>query len=382
MKILVIGRALPDRNKGSFGLFEFQQTVALGKYVDVSYLFVENTPILSKYKKINKVVNGIPTIGRHVPLKGFFGLFNLFRSKMFISIYDEYMKLYGKPDIVHVHFPTIVLNDKIIDFFEKNRIKLVVTEHWSKVQNKELSKRKIKLLKRISAFSEFVVCVSDQLKKSIDELTENKTNTIVIPNMISDIFFKQKTNRSSIDNKFVFTYIGSFVRTKRIELLVSAFENEFLMEDNIKLNIVGGGGKINSLKRMIKDKTLEKINFTGAVSNKEVVNYLSYTSAYVSASKLETFGVPFVEALAMGIPIIAADNLPIAKYINHENGLLFKVDNQKDLQTQMRKIYVNKENYDSKMIAKNIYDIFSSDIIVKQLLELYNEINNKKGKPI
>lgn len=372
MRIVTLGRTLPQRNTGSFGLFEFQQAKAISEFEESGFLFIENSSLLStrKVSKINMIHDSIPTVGAYLPIKGLPPvIYDSIRTKLFISAYNDFCSTYWKPEVIHVHFPLLVLNHKIIDFLLSQNVRIVVTEHWTKVQKKEISNKQVKLLNRILLVCRKFICVSEDLKESITELCDYKGDKItVIPNMISDIFFETE-NKETDD--FIFTYIGRLTHVKRVDLLIKAFQNTFAEESKVKLVIIGDGPEKSKISNLISNDFKERIMLLGNQPKEVVAEKLETTSVYVSASNYETFGVPFIEALAMGIPVIAANNLPVRKYINGDNGLLFKVDDLDDLSSKMKNIYSNFESYDEKLIKEEIKELFSPDSVSLEIIKTY-----------
>src|SRR5699024_10494496 len=124
------------------------------------------------------------------PIRGLpYRIYDWIKYRQFKYIMKEIIKKHGQFDIIHVHFPLYTLNKYIIEYISSLDIKLVVTEHWSKTQNMELSKREERILKRLLELSDEFITVSSKLKKSVLEY-KNKFNNQrhieikVIPNII------------------------------------------------------------------------------------------------------------------------------------------------------------------------------------------------------
>ena len=60
------------------------------------------------------------------------------------------------------------------------------------------------------------------------------------------------------------------------------------------------------LKNLIIELGIEKcVEFTGKLSREEMLPKLSYSNVFVLPSNSETFGVVYIEAMALGLPVIA-----------------------------------------------------------------------------
>src|SRR5699024_3735883 len=183
-------------------------------------------------------------------------------------------------------------------------------------------------------------------------------------------FYYEPNTKSN--NSFHFITIGRLVEAKRFKLVVQAFAEAFTNEGNVHLDIVGDGPLYNEIKQEITKNGLQhKIIMHGFLSRKETANLLRKSDVFVSASVLETFGVPFIEAMACGKPVIGIKNGPIDRYINKNNGLLFDADNKEELKMILISIYQNYTYYNNKEISNVAKDIFSENSIVNSLKKIY-----------
>ncbi len=377
MYALVIGRAYPEKKTGMMGIFEYEQARAISNngYKTV-YAFCDTRSIkrLRKYGNTQLKKDETDVYGYHLPIGGIpKKVFNKVKGQYFKKILKKILEDHGVPKIVHVHFPLLTLTDDIWYILKSLKVPIVVTEHWTRVQTKEISSYYSNLLKKIVNEADVFICVGDPLRKSVVELTNTDKNIRVIPNMVSSMFFYEP--RKSKDENFEFIAIGRLVEVKRFGLIIEAFSKAFLNNKNIKLTIVGGGPLFEDLKRRIRELNMhDRISMLGFLSREETANKLKNSDAYVSASVLETFGVPFIEAMACGKPVIGVEDGPIDKYINEQNGVLFKVDDIESLSFALSRVYENKNEYNQEEIAQKTQSIFSQNSIAEQLIGLYKQL--------
>lgn len=85
----------------------------------------------------------------------------------------------------------------------------------------------------------------------------------------------------------------------------------------------------------------DKVEFVGNVANIEA--YYNRAKLFVFTSQSEGFPNALLEALSFGIPCIASDcNSGPSEIIQHrENGFLFEINNQKQLEKQMIELMEN-----------------------------------------
>jgi glycosyltransferase involved in cell wall biosynthesis len=89
-------------------------------------------------------------------------------------------------------------------------------------------------------------------------------------------------------------------------------------KDPVILKIIGDGKLKNKLSGLIKEEKIndraiikklqkEEIVLEGQVSNKQVYEYLSQADVFVRPSLSEGLGNVFLEAMSMGVPVIATE---------------------------------------------------------------------------
>lgn len=375
MYVLTIGRAYPDEKTGMIGIFEFEQAVALSNIASYRtvYSFCDTRSIihLPRYGYVKMKKNEVAVYGYHLPIRGIpHIIFSKIKKNYYEKLLKRIIKEEGVPDVIHIHFPLLTLTEEIWDMFKKLNRPIIVTEHWSKVQTKELTPRQHKLLIRVVNEADQFICVGDLLKKGVVELTNTSKDIKVIPNMFSSMFFYEEADYEN-DNYEIIT-IGRLVDSKRFDLVIDAFTKAFKNNSNVHLKIAGDGRLFNKYNKQIKLLGMEdQITMVGFLSREETSKLIRKSDLFVSASVLETFGVPFIEAMACGKPVIGIKNGPLDKYINKENGVLFEQDNLDDLTRVLKDVYENRKSYDGKMISKNAINLFSEEKIINQLNEVF-----------
>lgn len=77
---------------------------------------------------------------------------------------------------------------------------------------------------------------------------------------------------------------------------------------DVRYFIVGGGGDISRVRKLISTLGLEKnVVLTGRVPTEELVDYYRLADLFIMPSKGEGFGIVYLEALACGKPVIAGN---------------------------------------------------------------------------
>lgn len=379
MKVIVIGRTIPEKETGLKGLFEYNQAKALKKKnINVVYAFIDNRSVL-ELKKIGVyegTINEVPIYGQFFPMRGLpYKIYDWIKFKQFKSTIEKIKNEHGEFDIIHVHFPLYTLNKYIIDYINSLNVKFVVTEHWAKTQNMELSKREAKNLNSLLYWCDEFVTVSEKLKISVNKykkqfknLSGNEITTI--PNIIqSDFNYVERIT----DNYITFVTVGRLTNSKKNDAVIRAFSELSKKRDGLKLLIIGDGPEKLKLKKLIsKLKSENKIIITGYLDQHQIMSCFSKADVYLSASSFETFGVPVVESWIMGRPVIIGDNHPLAYLIEDDNGLTYRYSDEdnilvNNLVKSMEDII--DKNIQRKALSEEMREMFSEDNITNKIID-------------
>jgi glycosyltransferase involved in cell wall biosynthesis len=374
MYILIVSRGYPSDEYKMNGIFEFDQAKALVKAgYEVVFVAVDLRSFRRKRKwgfesfkkdKVQIEAINIPCGGISKPIQ------NKFRILALRELYKRIEKKYGKPDIVHAHF--LDNGYATVNVFNKSNIPLILTEHLSSMNQDIINPSLMKLGKQTYPKFQKVITVSEMLAKNLYSKFGIKAS--VVSNIIDTNSFKycykKKESRS-----FCFIAIGSLIKRKGMDILIDSFNISFKENKNVYLYIYGDGPERSNLEKKIKGYGLNnQIFLMGLVDRKELAEKMNKSDCFVLASRLETFGVVYIEALAMGLPVIGTKCGGPETFVNNENGLLISVDDMEKLSDAMKYIYINIHKYDKLKIAKEIRDLFSPKSITEELGKIYREV--------
>jgi glycosyltransferase involved in cell wall biosynthesis len=162
---------------------------------------------------------------------------------------------------------------------------------------------------------------------------------------VSEIFQQKKSKEAfkNIKSKYrlpdrYILYLGGYDYRKSILTLLEAFKKVKNMPHTNELTLVLSGNvppKIKSIvpdiRKAIKNLNIESnIQFTGYVPEEDLPFLYSMAEIFVYPSFYEGFGLPVLEAMACGTPIIACNSTSIPEIVNRKD-ILFSPHNVKDL---------------------------------------------------
>lgn len=374
MKILVVSRGYPTENYRMNGIFEFDQAKALaeaGHDVVLASLDMRSIRRWRKWGLSSKVIDGINVEELNVPVgPGPKNILEKIREKSFELLYKKIVKKHGSPDIVHAHF---LFNGFAATKVVKNKqVPIVLTEHLSAMNQDELPDYLNTLAKETYPKVDQLVTVSSLLSDSIKK--KFNVESLVVPNIVDASSFNYKDTLKK-DDKFTFVSTGGLIKRKGMDLLIKAFYDAFKDNKDIRLYIYGEGPERTNLENQINELKLEQqIYLMGLKPRHEIAAQMHLSNCFVLPSKLETFGVAYIEAMATGLPVIATRCGGPEDFVNENNGILIPIDNHETLTNALKDIKSNYNTYDSKEIAREITEKYSSDVVIEQLEEIYSKL--------
>ena len=276
----------------------------------------------------------------------------------------------GTPDVIHVHYPTLLTQPEAVLSYKAKGTKVVATEHWTAVQTGQINSHELNQLKLYVSESDQFICVGKPLKDNIQKLTQTEQELCIVPNVVPN-FFKCKEKDWG---DFRFVAVGRLVPVKQFDRLIETFWKAYAGDKSVTLTIVGGGKEYRHLNEQIdKLGAAEQIRLTGTLPRNQTAEIISNSDVLVCYSRLETFGVPVIEAWYCGIPVIASDAIGFAEYFDESMGFLVSKDDDEKLQKSLLRIRKEYGKYSRQYIHSFAENNFSEAAVYKKLMDIYNE---------
>jgi glycosyltransferase involved in cell wall biosynthesis len=163
-----------------------------------------------------------------------------------------------------------------------------------------------------------VITTSLYARKALEKSSGIRQNIAVIyqcPKLLPESVNQGVLDKLGLEEKSYFLHVGSFDKRKMIPTLVTAFaEIEKQYTGQFLLVLVGERGLSSALDdyeqiiQKIKEKDLGKrVLLPGFLPDEEVKSLYQNAFAYVFPSANEGFGIPVIEAMSNGIPVIVSN---------------------------------------------------------------------------
>lgn len=160
------------------------------------------------------------------------------------------------------------------------------------------------LMPKVASSSLYIVTVSESIRKELSSSFQLDRARIYVVSNASSFKFKQVSKE--LKNGFNVISVGSMDPRKNLASLINAFI-EFQSElEGIQLLIVGDEGQSFKKNELISSKIPDNIEFLGRVSDKKLSELYASSSLFVSLSLYEGFGIPNLEAMSFGLPVLVS----------------------------------------------------------------------------
>lgn len=185
--------------------------------------------------------------------------------------------------------------------------------------------------------------------------------------------------QSGLPERFLL-HIGTLQPRKNLSVLIKAFSQ--LKEPNLHLVLVGGKGWFyETLFAQVEQlRVADRVHFAGYVDDAQLPLWYAAAEAFVFPSVYEGFGMPIVEAMACGTPVIASNASAMPEACGSA-ALQFNPHEVGELVDRIRLILENREQT-AKMRADGLQQAahFSWEAAGRQTTDIYRKILYKSDK--
>jgi teichuronic acid biosynthesis glycosyltransferase TuaC len=397
LKVLVMSHMYPHLNNSNSGTFVHEQVVELqrqGIEVVVLCTLSKSAKALSylsqKWKNYYEQPPFVELDGIPVHFDNYFVIpRNLFYhtsgTRMYNGIVDKATRLHEihQFELIHAH---VALPDgyAAVKLGDKFDIPVITTIHGQDVQTViHKSKQCKEKIESVINQSDATVFVSNKLLQLKEQhLSTKNDRSVVINNGLPELFTDNSERRNP--NKTIqLISISNLKNTKGLNYNLEALYQLKKEGFSFHYSIVGEGEEKENLKTLVTNYDLDnEVSFLGLLNRKEVLNQLQKSDIFTMPSWQEGFGMVYLEAMSQSLPVIACLGEGIEDVvIDGENGYLVKPKDHIELKEVLMRLIKDEElRHKIGENAKNsIASNFTLSKVVKQLIDLYDSVLNRKG---
>jgi glycosyltransferase involved in cell wall biosynthesis len=237
------------------------------------------------------------------------------------------------------------------------------------------------MFRKSAARADLLLTVSEYSRSRISEhFRISKNNIFVLPNGILKNFVDRSANTPDVRSKYglnkYLLYVSRIEPRKNHTLLIKAFYELALEDLGYKLIMIGTRSipykELELVLEQIPEKTRRSILFFEKIENDELVSFYRNCSLFIYPSIAEGFGIPVLEAMASGAPVICSGatalmDFEFIKSRMFDPGSLEEL--KKMIGRHLSSVEQNSENYTE--IIRNRY---SWKTISKRFVEIIDEL--------
>lgn len=302
-----------------------------------------------------------------------------------------------KCDVIHIHNYTQFI--PVARFFNpKAKIIIQMNCEWLTQLDRNIMHKRLQKADLILSCSSYITLKNREAFPEIAERFETFYNGVDTRKFSPENKGVQQKGKKTI------LFIGRVSPEKGVHILIEAFSAAARKFNDIDLVITGhkstsdfiseldddeivrgllpfyaGKNYIDHLDSITVPELKRRITYTGAVDHDKLMELYSSAFMFIFPSVWhEPFGIPVIEAMACGIPVIGARSGGIAEIIhNRKNGILVERSNAEDLRRGIEEIITNDDLRQRLQTEgpRHAEEIFSWDRLACRLFEFYTSPN-------
>jgi len=242
------------------------------------------------------------------------------------------------------------------------------------------------LMPRVAKKADSVIAISQNTKADICELLGVPKSKVAVTYLAADESFYPRTDslefrrvqqKYRLGNRYLL-FVGLIEPRKNLKLLVEAFVRILGNHPEIKL-IIGGDlawGYDDLLGLVRHNHIQERVLFIGRIAPEDLPAVYSHAEAFVYPALLGGFGLPVLEAMACGTPVITARNSSFPEIVG-DAGILVDTQRADELEEALSLVLTDKE-LRGRMKEKGLdrSRLFSWEKTARETLEVYRQISH------
>ena len=230
-----------------------------------------------------------------------------------------------------------------------------------------------------------IITVSDfEMENIISKLGIPRERMAMIYNGYND-WFKPIEDKDEIYKKYIaesgyFFFLGNTDPKKNTERTLVAY-SKYLEQSDVKRKLLMADLDADYLNGIIERNHTENIRnnivMPGYIVNSDLPYIYNNAYAFLYTSLRESFGIPLLEAMACGTPVITSNTSSMPE-IGSKDAILVNPENSDEITEMMLRLETDQDFYDQqRQIGLERAKLFSWRKTAENLLRLYQEVYNE-----
>lgn len=230
--------------------------------------------------------------------------------------------------------------------------------------------------------SDVIIAISESTKDDLIKFFKVSPDKIKViyrtadkkfkPTIISDKEFADLKIKFKLPERYIL-YVGMIENRKNILGILKTADILYSNKADINFVLVGKPGYGFKLidEEIKKRKNIVYLNY---VEEEDIVSIYNSALLFFFPSYYEGFGLPPLEAMQCGLPVICSNITPLKEVVG-DNGFLREPDDHKGFSEDIMRLMNNSElNAEMKQRSINQAKKFSQDESVTKLFEIFNDL--------
>ncbi|UKK63111.1 glycosyltransferase family 4 protein [Prevotella communis] len=199
-------------------------------------------------------------------------------------------------------------------------------------------------------------------------------------------WFKPIEETSDVTKKYIsdegyFFFLGNTDPKKNTERTLVAY-SKYLQQSDVKRKLLMADLDAEYLNGIIQRNHIENIKehilMPGYIVNSDLPYIYNGAFAFLYTSLRESFGIPLLEAMACGTPVITSNTSSMPEIAGH-NAILVNPESSDEIAEMMLQLESDEDLYrKQKALGLERAKLFSWRRTAEQLLRLYQEVDREK----
>ncbi|WP_288275725.1 glycosyltransferase family 1 protein [uncultured Prevotella sp.] len=199
-------------------------------------------------------------------------------------------------------------------------------------------------------------------------------------------WFKPIEDTSHVTKKYIadegyFFFLGNTDPKKNTERTLVAY-SKYLQQSDVKRKLLMADLDAEYLNGIIQRNHIENIKehilMPGYIVNSDLPYIYNGAFAFLYTSLRESFGIPLLEAMACGTPVITSNTSSMPEIAGHD-AILVNPESSDEIAEMMLQLERDEDSYEKqKAIGLERAKLFSWRRTAEQLLRLYQEVDREK----
>ena len=221
--------------------------------------------------------------------------------------------------------------------------------------------------------ADHIIAISECTKRDIMAFGEVDGSQIsVIYQSCAPRFLKEEVRGKKEDGRYILS-VGSIEERKNILLAVKALP---LLPEDLQLVIVGRHTKYTDVVQAYAERhgLMPRVKIMHGVKDEELPDLYAGAEAFVYPSVYEGFGIPIIEAISTGLPVVACTGSCLEEAGGPDN-LYVAPDDAEGMAAAIRQVLRGAEGREARIQRSQAYiRRFEGQNVAQQVVDLYHQL--------